>query len=101
MRGFVFSSAVCICHISFTTQKWQARQEELKKIVKTRKEDIQTQFKIKLGLIVDRPKPGYGSSNDGNTARRFFENAATSAEITGVDENMIHRYDIDEEKFKD
>lgn len=80
--------------------------------MKTRKEDIQTQFKTKLGLIVDRPKPGYGSSNDGNTARGFFENATISAEITGVDENVIQRfhvilqvissgYSIDEEKFKD
>lgn len=104
----------CCLHLSYklTTQKWQAREEEVKKIVKVRKEDIQTQFKTTLGLIVDRPKPGYGSSNDGNTARRFFENANISAEITGVDENLIHRfhvilqaissgYDIDEEKFKD
>lgn len=104
----------CCLHLSYKlpSEKWQARQEEVKRNVKMRKEEIQTQFKIKLGLIVDRPKPGYGSSNDGNTARRFFENAAISAEITGVDEDLIHRfhvilqvissgYDIDNEKFKD
>ena len=73
---------------------------------------MQTQFRIKLGLIVDRPKPGYGSSDDGNTARRFFQNAAISAEVTGVDEKLIHQFhvilqvissgfDIDDEKFKD
>ena len=104
----------CCLHLSYklTTEKWQARREEYKKNVKIRKEEIQTQFRIKLGLIVDRPKPGYGSSNDVNTARRFFQNAAISAEITGVDEKLIHRFhvilqvissgfDIDDEKFKD
>ena len=101
-------------HLSYklTTEKWQACREEDKKNVKICKEEIQTQFRIKLGLIVDRPKPGYGSSNDGNTARRFFQNAAISAEITGVDEKLIHQFhvilqvissgfDIDDEKFKD
>ena len=72
------------------------------------KEEIQTQFSRKLGLIVDRPKPGYGSSNNGNKALTM----EISAEITGVDENLIHRFhvilqvissgfDIDDEKFKD
>lgn len=28
---------------------------------------IQKGFRLQLGLIVDRPKPGYGSTNDGNT----------------------------------
>ncbi|KAK4884126.1 hypothetical protein RN001_000397 [Aquatica leii] len=27
-----------------------------------------------MGLLVDKPKPGYGSTNDGNTARKFFSN---------------------------
>lgn len=30
-----------------------------------------------------RPKSGYGSTNDRNTARRYFENSAVSASITG------------------
>ncbi|XP_071580634.1 uncharacterized protein [Temnothorax nylanderi] len=53
-----------------------------------------TSFKKELGLIVDKPKPGYGSTNDGNTARRFFENSRISAAITGVEENIIHRFYI-------
>lgn len=57
-----------------------------------RKENIQKQFKIQLGILVDRPKPGYRSSNDGNTARRFFKNAKISASITGVDETIINRF---------
>ena len=104
----------CYLHVShkLTTEKCQARREEDKKNVKIRKEEMQTQFRRKLGLIVDQPKPGYGSSNDGNTARRFFQNAAISAEITVVDENLILQFhvilqvissgfDIDDEIFKD
>lgn len=44
-----------------------------------------------MGLIVDRPKPGYGSTNDGNT-RRFFENSSISATITGASEYLINRF---------
>lgn len=39
-----------------------------------------------MGLIVDKPKPGFGSTNDGNTARTFFKNSAVSSEITGIDQ---------------
>lgn len=42
-----------------------------------------------MNLIVDQPKPGFESSNDGNTARRFFSQPTLSAEITGLDENLI------------
>lgn len=42
-----------------------------------------------MGLLVDRPKPGFGSTNDGNTARRFFENITVASEITGVDKDLI------------
>ena len=41
-----------------------------------------------MGLIVDQPKPGFGNTNDGNTARRFFQNAEKSAEITKIDVNL-------------
>ena len=36
----------------------------------------------------------FGSTNDGNTARRFFENADISASITGFDKNLIKRFHI-------
>lgn len=35
---------------------------------------------------------GKGTSNDGNTARRFFKNSQKSADITGVDKNLIQRF---------
>lgn len=56
-------------------------------------------------------KPGYGTSNDGNTARAFFYNYSQTAKITKLDENLIHRfgtllaaiasgYEIDTGKFE-
>ena len=42
-----------------------------------------------MGLIVDEPKPGFGNSNDGNTARRFFKNPDIAAEITKLDKDFI------------
>ena len=47
-----------------------------------------------MGLIVDVPKAGFGNTNDGNTSRRFFMNPDLSAKITGLDENLIHRFKV-------
>jgi len=71
-----------------------ARSTEEKEKIETRKTNIQKGFRLQLGLIVDKPKPGFGSTNDGNTARRFFENSTVSASITGVDENLIKRFHV-------
>jgi hypothetical protein len=83
----------------------------IKTILKPTKKNVQQGFKERLGLIIDQPKQGYGSSNDGNTARRFFSNYSISAEITGVDEELIRRiyiilqamscgFQIDVQKFQ-
>lgn len=74
-------------------KKWQARGED-KLIVETNKKRIQQLFREKTGLIVDVPKPGFGNSNDGNTARRFFSNPELSAEITGIDVELIKKMHI-------
>uniref|UniRef100_A0A0K8UTN0 Uncharacterized protein n=1 Tax=Bactrocera latifrons TaxID=174628 RepID=A0A0K8UTN0_BACLA len=42
-------------------------------------------------LIVEVPKPGFGNSNDGNIARRFFKEAEVSAEIKKLDLTLIKR----------
>ena len=39
------------------------------------------------------PKQGFGT-NDGNTARRFFENTQTSSLKTSVSEELFHRFHI-------
>lgn len=40
------------------------------------------------------PLAGKGTTNDGNTARRFFRNYKQSAEITGLDEELLKRFYI-------
>lgn len=37
---------------------------------------------------------GHGTTNDGNTARRFFKNAEKSAEITGINLDLIQRFGV-------
>lgn len=102
----------CLLHLAYKQciKKWQARSAEEKTKVADAKKRIQLQLHSRLGLIVDKPKPGFGSSNDGNTARRFMENAAVVAEICQINIRLLHRfhvilqtlssgYDIDSEKF--
>lgn len=86
----------CLLHISYrlNIKKWQARSEDDKLSVKTRSDEIKLKFKKEAGLIVDKPKPGYGNTNDGNTARRFFANAELSANITGLDVQLIKNFAI-------
>jgi len=64
-----------------------------------------------MDLIVDVPKSsGSGTSNDGNTARRAFQNAEKFAEILNIDVELVLNLhiilatiscglDIDPEKF--
>lgn len=75
----------CLLHISYKleVQKWQRHSED-RASVQSRTTKI---------LLVHIPKP-YGSTNDGNTVRRFFENPATSATITGIDEKLIKRFHV-------
>lgn len=102
----------CLLHLSYKLPilKWQARGSD-KEIVAQNKVRIQAEFKKRCGLIVDKPKPGFGNTNDGNTARRFFEHAEVSADITQIDIELIKRlhvimivvssgHEIDVQKFR-
>lgn len=86
----------CLLHVAYRLdiQKWQARGEESKISVANRKLEIQQNFREKLGLIIDVVKQGGGTTNDGNTARKFFANSTLSAEITGLKEEIIIRFRV-------
>jgi hypothetical protein len=48
-----------------------------------------------MGLLVDQAKPGEcGTTNDGNTARRFIKNPSLSASVTGLSEKLMSRCGI-------
>ncbi|CAD0197896.1 unnamed protein product [Chrysodeixis includens] len=69
-----------ILHISYNLgfKKWSATTPENRQL----KEDKKN---------IDKPRQGSGNRNDGNTARRFFQNYQCSAEITEIDEELIKR----------
>lgn len=84
----------CLLHVGYKkdVQQWQSRGNDTKEALKTRKALIQNGFKDQLNLLVDRPKQGAGNSNDGNTARRFFENWKISAVILGLNPQLLERF---------
>lgn len=86
----------CLLHIAYRIdiKTWQVRGEDNKKKVLQRKIDIQNKFKSITGLLIDIPKQTSGNTNDGNTARRFFRNAEVSAQITGLNIELIKRFHV-------
>ena len=87
----------CFLNIAYRMdfKSWQARGADKKAQVKSRKEQIQRELRTKLGLVVDMPRPGgSGTSNDGNTGRRFFKNPSIVANILNVEEILIKRVHI-------
>ena len=89
IRSFEF-----LLHVAYRLplKCWQVRGETQKQIFNENKQKIQKEFKEKMGLIVDKPKPGFGSTNDGNTARTFFKNFMLSSEITGIEKSLIKKF---------
>lgn len=65
----------CILHLAYRLPlKKRIAKGECKVSVEITKRKIQEEFKKDCGLHIDKPKPGAGNYNDGNTARRFFQN---------------------------
>lgn len=56
------------------------------------KKKIQKDYRERTGLLLDIPKQGFGTTNDGNTARRFFSDPQLASRITNVDKNLINRF---------
>lgn len=86
----------CLLHISYkiNIKCWTVRNESHKQEIEQRKREIQNAFRTRTGLLVDFMKQGKGTSNDGNTARKFFANPELSAAITGLDKNLITRFGV-------
>lgn len=102
----------CLLHVAYKlpVKEWR-RSKSTEDCVAQNKLRIQEAFEKELGLKIDRPKPGYGNTNTGNVARRFFKNYIISSEITGIDVNLLKKFhiilqclssgfDIDVHKFK-
>lgn len=85
-----------LLHVSYnlTFKKWSVRNPVFKEQRESTKRKIQEEFKRKLGLLVDIVKHGSGLTHDGNTARRFFSEIDITAEITGLNKELIKRFAI-------
>ena len=73
-------------------QCWRVNEKDPKLIEK--KKFIQEEFRQKLGLIIDFPRPQRGTSSDGNTARKFFnsDNNETVSNITGFNKDLLTKF---------
>lgn len=47
-----------------------------------------------MGLLIDVPKTGFGTTNDGNSASQFFDNPELVSNITDVNDELICRFGI-------
>lgn len=85
----------CVLHIAYRIpiQKWQARGAD-KDVVEQNKRSIQQKLREEMHLLVDIPMAGTGSTNNGNTARRFFQQPNLAARITGVSYDLIYRFSV-------
>lgn len=80
----------CLIHIAYRLdlKRWRAKPSEISE----RKKDIQKKFSELMSLNVDLPIDKYGNTNDGNTARKFFQNPELSSTITGIDADLIRNF---------
>lgn len=69
-------------------------KKELKASREFQKKRIQEEFWKETGLNVDKPLVGYGNTNDGNTARRFFKDYEITSKITGIDMELLRKINI-------
>lgn len=83
-----------ILHLSYDLgfEKSSDTKTEKKNLKKQKKTYVQWKFREELGLNIDKSKPVSGNTNDGNTARRFFQNYQCTSEITGIDEQLRKRF---------
>lgn len=88
-------SMECLLHISynFDFKMWCARGEN-NNLMQARKEMTQHEFKEQMGVLIDIVKQGFRTTNNGNTARKFFREYVKTAHITKVEENFIKHFAV-------
>lgn len=61
---------------------------------KATKLEIQEKFFNEMHILVDRPMANVGSSNNGNTARTFYDHYSHSASILGIDVEFVYNVSV-------
>lgn len=95
LHGWI-KSMKYILHLSYNLKfkKWRVSTNEDKCTHEIEKRRIQDEFRSKTGLLIDIVKQGKGTSNDGNTARRFFQDHKLTSEITRIDFDVIRKFAV-------
>lgn len=85
----------CILHVAYNLsfKKWSTTNETKIEREKNKKR-IQQEFQLRTALRIDMVRQGCGNTNDGNTSCRFFSQPKLTAEITGINENLIKRFSV-------
>ena len=90
---FGLRSFEAICKIGYHQDIKKSHErltEGEKKVISDREKEVKSQFKEKLGLIVDQRRDGgAGNTTTGNVARIALENADVTAEICKVPVQLI------------
>ena len=74
--------------LDFKQHQCRGPRNKLKRAL--RKRQIQRAFRAKLHIRIDMPRDsGHGTTNDGNTARKFFENPKIVSKILNVPEDLV------------
>lgn len=100
----------CVLHVSYRSEckQWAAN----KAVIKNRKKMIIDSLREEVGILVDSVKRGSGSTNNGNSTRRFFANLDVVHDITNFDRELLERfatildtlscgYEVDVGKFRE
>uniref|UniRef100_A0A2A4ITJ8 Uncharacterized protein n=1 Tax=Heliothis virescens TaxID=7102 RepID=A0A2A4ITJ8_HELVI len=85
----------CLLHIAYNMEFKRGRVDSHTRPIKeARKQSIKRELKDKIGIQVDTVKQGSGTTNSGNTSRRFFANPNLVSEITGLDKDLVKRFAV-------
>lgn len=76
------------------TLKMHAVSKHLKPIIEQEKCKIVTELHEKVGIVVDKVKPGFGTTNTGNIAKRFFSQPDIVAEILQLPIQLVNNFSI-------
>lgn len=84
----------CLLHISYhkSFKKNSCRGFGDQKL--NAKKRVQRDLKKHLAITVDVVKQGFGTTNTGNTARRFFDEPNKVAKIIGIDRRLVKRFAV-------
>ena len=69
-------------------------QNDLKPCIEVEKKKITTELHSRLGIVVEKVKQGFETTNTGNTVKRFFSHPNVVAQILQLPEELIMNFSV-------